>query len=107
MTDRNLMSADVDEVDVHAVDLGDELRQRVHPLVDAPEVVIVQPVATEGLQGRELDALRAVGNKLFAWPARRSNTPAQVVDLLLRKRDVERPDRRSGLVGGAHRGPPP
>ena len=41
--------ADVDEVEIHAVDLGDELRQRVQPLRDAPEVVLVQPVATEGL----------------------------------------------------------
>jgi hypothetical protein len=39
----------LDEVDVHAVDLGDELRQRVQPLRDAPEVVLVQPVATEVL----------------------------------------------------------
>jgi hypothetical protein len=51
----------VDEVDVHPVDLGDELRQRVQPLRDTPEVVLVQPVTTEGLQNRELDALRAVG----------------------------------------------
>jgi pimeloyl-ACP methyl ester carboxylesterase len=36
---------DVDEVDVDAVDLGDELRQRVQPRVDAPEVVIRRPVA--------------------------------------------------------------
>ena len=68
--------ADLDEVDVHAVDLGDELRQRVQPLRDAPEVVLVEPVATEGLSSRELDALRAVGNELLAWPARRGNAPA-------------------------------
>ena len=40
----------VDEVDVHAVDLSDELRQRVQPLRDAPEVVLVQPVTTEGAE---------------------------------------------------------
>jgi hypothetical protein len=74
----------VDEVDVYTVDLGDELRQRVQPLRNAPEVVLVEPVAADGLQGRRLNALRAVGDELLAWPARRSYAPAQVVDPLLR-----------------------
>ena len=72
----------MDEVDVHPVDLGDELRQRVQPRRDAPEVVLVQPVATERLQSRELDALRAIGDELLAWPARRGNAAAQIVELL-------------------------
>ena len=86
----------VDEVDVHPVDLGDKLRQRVQPLRDAPEVVLVQPVTTEGLQSRELDALRAVGNELLAWPARRSNSPAQIVELLVGNVDVQGANRGGG-----------
>ena len=43
---------DVDEVDVHGVDLRDELRQLVQPRLDPPEVVLVQPVAGERLRWR-------------------------------------------------------
>ena len=89
------------EVDVHTVDLGDVLRERVQPLRDAPEVVLVQPVATEGPQSCELDALRAVGNELVAWPARRGNAPAQIVELLFGNVNVEAAD----VGGGAHESP--
>src|SRR6185312_2993074 len=90
---------------VHAVDLGGELRQRVQPLRDAPEVVLVQPVATEGLQGRELDALRAVGNEFLAWPAGRSNAAAEIFELRFGNVDVEGPDVGRWLGGGAHEPP--
>jgi hypothetical protein len=46
-----LRRTDLEEVDVRAVDLGDKLLQRVQPLRDAPKVILVQPIATEGLQG--------------------------------------------------------
>ena len=85
----------MDEVDVHAVDLGDELRQRVQPRLDPPEVVLVQPVARERLQRRELHALRPVGDQLLARPARRGDASAQVVELLLGNLDLEGAD-----VGG-------
>ena len=48
---------DVDEVDVETVDLGDELRQRVQPRLEPPEVVLGAPVAHELLHRRELHAL--------------------------------------------------
>jgi hypothetical protein len=48
---------DVDEVDVEAVDLRDELRQGVQPRLDSPEVVLGAPVANELLPRRELNAL--------------------------------------------------
>ena len=43
---------------VEAVDLGDELRQGVQPRFAFAPVVSGQPVAGEGLGGRELHALR-------------------------------------------------
>ena len=48
---------DVDEVDVEAIDLRDELRQRVQPRLEPPEVVLGGPVAHELLHRRELHAL--------------------------------------------------
>ena len=97
-----VLRADVDEVDVHAVDLGHELRQRVELRLTAPPVVPVQPVAGERLSGRQLHALRAVGDQLLARPPRCGNSTAQVVDRLLRKLDVEGPDLGRGLDARAH-----
>ena len=97
-----VLGAEVDEVDVKAVDLSDELRQRVEARRESREVVVVQPVAGEFLHDTQLNALRAIGDELLRRPARRRNPPAQIVDLLLGKLDVERPDRRCGLDGGAH-----
>ncbi len=97
---------DVDEVDVYAVDLGDELRQLVQPRLDAPEVVLVQPIAGERLRGGELHALRPVVDQLLARPACRGDTPTQIANLLLRKLGPEGPDRRRRLGSGAHEGSP-
>src|SRR5262249_5081515 len=65
-----VLRAHVDEVDVDAVDLGPELRQRVQPGLDPADVVVRRPVAGERLDRRELDALRAVGDELLARQAR-------------------------------------
>ena len=48
---------DVDEVDVDAIDLGQELRQRIQARLHPPEVVLVQPVTGERLQRLQLDPL--------------------------------------------------
>ena len=67
----------------------------------APEVVVVRPVVRERLERRQLDALRAVVDELLRRPARRSDAPAQIVDLLIRNVDAE---VGGGLDGGAHGG---
>ena len=74
---------DMDEVDVHAVDLRDELRQFVQPRLDAPEVVLVQPIAGEGFGRGKLHALRPFVDQLLARPACRGDTPSQIANLLL------------------------
>src|SRR3954451_18085341 len=91
-------------MDLHSVDLRHELRQVVQPRLDAPKVVLVQPVAGERLSGRELHSLRALADELLARPARRGDAPAQIVDPLFRKLDVERPDRGCDLAGGGAHG---
>ena len=94
---------DVDEVDVHAVDLRDELRQLVQTRLDAPEVVLVQPIAGEGFGRGKLHALRPFVDQLLARPACRGDTPSQIINLLLRKPGPEGSDRRRGLGSSAHR----
>ena len=59
----------VDEVDVHPVDLGLELRQRVQPRLAPAPVVLRRPVAGELLDRRQLHALRSVRDELTAWQA--------------------------------------
>src|SRR5207245_3107357 len=73
----------VDEMDVQAVDLGRELRERVELRLGLAPVVVGRPVARELLQGRQLYALRPICDEFLTGPARRCDAPAQLVDLLL------------------------
>src|SRR5262245_59207005 len=82
----------MDEVDVHPVDLGLELRQRVQPRLDPPEVVVGAPVAREFPQRRQLHALRPIGDELLAGPAYRRETAAEVGQVLFGYVDLERAD---------------
>src|SRR4029450_9053944 len=68
---------DVDEVDVQAVDVSDELRERVELRLRLAPVVAGRPVADQLLHGLQLYALRTVVNQLLAAPARRSEPSAE------------------------------
>ena len=83
---------DVDEVDVHPVDLGRELRERVQPRLAGAPVVLGRPVANERLQRRQLHALRPIGGELSRRPARRLDPAAQLLELLLWNPSLERAD---------------
>ena len=61
---------DVDEVDLHAIDLGLELRQRVQSRLAPAPVVLGGPVAGELSQRRQLHSLRPILDELLAGPAR-------------------------------------
>ena len=67
----------MDEVDVEAVDLGDELRQRIEPRFDRAPVVI-QPVLGQLLDRRERYALRTVAHEFSAGPARLGDAAFEV-----------------------------
>ena len=97
-----VLGLDVDEVDLHAVDLGRELRQRVQLRLGLAPVVLGRPVARERLKRRRLHTLRAVVDELLAGPARRSDAPTQLGKLLFRDLDVERTDVDGGLDGRTH-----
>ena len=90
---------DVDEVDVHAVDLRHELRKGVQLRLGLSPVVVRRPVADERFERRELHALRPILDELLGGPPGRRETPAEVGEVRLRHVDAERPDR--GLVSPA------
>ncbi|MGY3458664.1 hypothetical protein ACVWW5_004114 [Bradyrhizobium sp. LM3.4] len=89
----------MDEMDVEAIDLGDELRQCVELLFDLAPVIGLGPVAAKRLQPRELHALRDVGHRLPVGPARCSDAPAQVIERRVGDVDIEFAD--AGVAGGA------
>ena len=92
----------MDEVDVHTIDLADELRQRVQARLDPAEVVLVPPVPRDRLQRRQPDTLRPVGDQLPARPACRADPFAQIIELLSGDVEVEGADRGGCLCRGAH-----
>jgi hypothetical protein len=96
----------MDEVDIHPVDLGRELRQRVELRLDLAPVVVGRPVAGERLHRRQLHALGAVCNELFRRPARRLDPASQLSELLVGNLDLERTYASAGLGGGSHGQPP-
>src|SRR4051794_11971620 len=88
-----MFRANVDEMDVETVDLGDELWQGVEPRFHLPPVVFGPPIAHYLLEFCELYALRPIINRLLVRPAGRGDTSAKIAELLLRNRDVEGPYR--------------
>src|SRR5918997_1122284 len=65
-----VLRANVDEVDVQPVDLGDEVRYALQLLLALPPVVLVLPVPRERLDRLQLHALRLVVDGLLLGPAR-------------------------------------
>src|SRR5437868_15531399 len=92
----------MDEVDVHAVDLGRELGQGVELRLGLAPVVLGLPVARELLNRRQLHALRPICDQLPGGQARRGDPAAQLGELLFGSVDVEGTDVSGALGGGAH-----
>ena len=92
-----VLGRDVDEVDVHAVDLGRELRQRVQLRLGLAPVVLGFPVTGELLDRRQLNALGPICDQLLGGPARPGDAVAQLGELLFRNVDVKGPDVDGGL----------
>ena len=88
-----MLRADVNEVDVEPVDLGDELRQGVQFRLALAPVVVRRPNTRECLNRRELHALRLISDGLPLGPARGLDARAQLLELRLGDLDRERPDR--------------
>src|SRR3989449_7397206 len=97
-----VLGPSVNEMNVEAIDLRDELRQCFQPRLALAPVVIGHPVAGEFLNRRHLDALCVVCYGLPFGPPSCGDAPAQVGELLIGDADSERTDCRLGRdVDGA------
>src|SRR5262249_39001202 len=85
---------DVDEVDVEAVNFGNELRESVQPRLEPPEVVVGGPIPRDFPHGGQLHALRLVWNSLLLGPARGRYPRTQRLEFSLGDLDREWPDFR-------------
>ena len=88
-----VLRADVDEVEVHSIDLGEELRQRLQSRLDRAPVVVGRPVASERLHRRELHALGPVVHQFARRPPHRGDATPEIVQGVLRHVHLERADR--------------
>ena len=65
-----MLRANVNEMNVQPVDLGDEVRQGVQPRLDLAPVVLRRPIARELLHRRERHALRVIRDRFLFGPPR-------------------------------------
>ena len=91
-----MLRANVNEMDVQPIDLGDELRQGVQSRLALAPVVFRPPIARELLNRRELHALRCIRDRLPFRPLRRVDAPAQFGEL--RFRNIHTKGTNCGLV---------
>jgi len=94
-----MLGAHVDEVDVHPVDLGNEVRQRGEPLLECAPVVIGAPIGGKCLDRLELHALRGIG--LPVGPAGRGDASTKTCQFVFRNADAEPANLGCGLGGAA------
>jgi hypothetical protein len=106
-----MAGADVEEVDVEAVELGHELGQGVQPGFEVAPVVDRRPGAGQGLHGGQRHPLGVIVDRLTLGPPGRLDPPAQPLQVLLSNthpkrtdrcggRSVLGRDRHAGLLGG-------
>src|SRR4029079_10176100 len=84
--------AHVNEMNVEAIYLGDELWECVQFRLERSPVVLAGPVAREILKWGERHALRVVRDGLLLRPPRCGNPPTHLGELLVRKVNAERTD---------------
>ena len=87
-----VLGANVDEVNVQPVDLGNELRQRVQLRLALTPVVAISPVVRELLRRLEGYTLRLISNRLLIRPPRGRNPRPQIFKIRLRSLDRKRLD---------------
>ncbi len=85
--------ANVLEVDVDPVDLGDELIEPVEQRLAGPPVVLLRPVGRDVPHVLEGDSLRPVVDDLRVAPPGVAQAGVQVVEVAVRDRHRERADR--------------
>src|ERR1700738_1039426 len=73
-----MLRANVNEMDVEAVNLGEEVRHGVDLRLALPPIMLTRPVLRELLNGCELDALRCIRDLFAIGPLCSAYAPAQV-----------------------------
>src|SRR5580698_4726759 len=79
-----MLRANMNEMNVETVDLGDELWKSVQPRFDFTPVVFLRPILRDFLHCVELDALRCIPNEFLLRPPSRSNASAQFGEIRFR-----------------------
>jgi len=97
-----MLRADMDDVDVDPIDLGDELRKGLQSRLHPAPVVVRRPMASEFPHRRELHTLRPIRDGLAFRPPRGRDTPPQLGKLLVGDADLEGADLGAGLDSAAH-----
>src|SRR5687767_1178937 len=92
-----MFRADMNEVDIQPVDLGDELGMSVQVRLAPPPVVIGRPIPRQRLNEGELHALRKVRDGFLLRESCRRDAPAQFVEFRVCSLEAKRTNR--GLVG--------
>ena len=92
--------ANVDEVNIHAVDVCREMWQRVELRLRLTPVVIGAPITNELLQLCQLHPLRLIRDRFLIGPARCRYPAAQVDEILFRNFHFE---RSNGVIAGLWR----
>jgi len=82
-----MLGARMDEVDVHPVDLGDEVRQGREAFLEVVPVVIGGPIGGHCLDRVELHSLRGI--RLAVGPKCRRDASTEVYQLIFRRTDLE------------------
>ena len=82
--------ANVKEVDVEPIYLGDEVRLGIQSPFAGSPVVLARPIAGELLHERKRHTLRVVSDGLALRPPRRVDPPSQLRQVRLRKAHLER-----------------
>src|SRR4051794_20820302 len=86
-----MFRADVDEVNVEPVDLGDEVWDSFQLRLALSPVVICSPVARELLHRRQLHALRCIVDQFSFWPPGRVDATAKISKLRVWKIELKGP----------------
>src|SRR5258708_20275678 len=73
-----MLRANVNEMNVEAINLGEEVRHSVDLRLALPPIMLTRPVMRELLNGCELDALRCIRDLFAIGPLCCGYAPAQV-----------------------------
>src|SRR5580704_1158624 len=85
-----VLRANVNEMNIEAVDFGDELRKSVQSPFNLAPVVLFRPILRNLLHCVELNALRCIPNQFLLRPSNRANSTTQFSKFRFRHMHMKR-----------------